>query len=260
MNILCYRYAQDSRFESILSVLSKVKYNVGYASGELSEKNIADFKPDVIVHNIPDAEKFPIKNSAINININETNTDTSFSFKDEASENYIARFVDYKDCNVNDDQVNKYRSDLVYIGSPVSFNALLNLIHDHNRKIVFKFFNHKPHNIIGYCGMCDARDYFKFYRYAKGSIVEHNDMSRLMDIIVSDGNPIVYDKNNEECMEKIISAVFNDKRYTIDGLSKKDIIENHTSFDRVAKIFKTVGLKKIAEEVMKNKKIVWYKK
>ena len=260
MNILCYRYSQDLRFESILSVLSKVKYNVGYTSGELSQKNIADFKPDVIVHNIPDAEKFPIKNSAISININETNTDRSFSFKDEASKNYIARFVDYRDCNVDADQINKYRSDLLYIGSPASFVTLLNLIYDYNRKIVFKFFNHKPQNIIGYCGMCDARDYFKFYRYAKGSIVEHNDMSRMMDIIVSDGNPILYNKNNEECMEKIISTVFNNERYSIDGLSKKDIIENHTSFDRVAKIFKTVGLNKVAEDIMNNKKRVWYKK
>lgn len=260
MNILCYRHSHDSRFESILSVLSKVKYNVGYASGELTEKNIADFKPDIIIHNIPDAEKFPIKNNAINININETETDTSFSFKNEKSKNYIPKFVDYKESNVDKDQINKYKSDLLYIGSPVSFNSLLNLIASQKPKIMLKFFNHKPHNIIGYCGMCDSRDYFKFYRYAKGSLVEHNDESRLMDIIVSDGNPIVYNSNDEECMEKIISAIVNNKKFTVDGFSKKNIIENHTAFDRVARIFKTVGLNKVAEEVMKNKKMVWYKK
>jgi hypothetical protein len=260
MNILCYRHSHDSRFESILLVLSKTKYNVGYSSGDLSEKNISEFKPDVILHNIEDASTFPIKNNAINININETESDTSFSFKNTQSKNYIDKFVDYKDCNVPQNQVNKYQSDLLYIGTPIPFNSLLNKLVNYDPKIFLKFFNHKPHNIIGYCGMCDARDYFKFYRHAKASLVEYNDMNRLMDIIVSDGNPIVYDSNDDECIEKINQAVYSDKKFTVDGLTKESIIENHTSFDRTAKIFRTVGLNKVAEHIMQNKKEEWYKK
>jgi len=258
MKILFYRASMDSNFESIISAISKTKHQCGYASGEINQQAIANFAPDIIIHNIPNAESFPIRNSSISININEIDHPHSFSFTNINSKNYIGRFVHLRDCNVHEKDLNKFKSDLLYIGTPSVFDDMLDFMV--SADINFKFFNHQPHNINGYCGMCSADDYGKFYRHAKASIVKHGDDSRIMDIVVSDGNPIVYDDNSKECIEKILLAIKENKRYTVDGYDKKDIIENHTSFDKAAQIFKTIGLNKISEEILKIKKMEWYKK
>ena len=254
MKILAYRYDNDFSFDRILHALAKTKYNIGYASGEIKEENIKEFNPDIIIHNIPDTESFPIKNSAVSININETSAKNSFSLKNPNAANYIEPFISIKRNTVPESDRIRYSSDVMFIGSPTVFGKIINFVNNPQNKILFKFFSRMPHNISGYCGFCPPEDYYQLYTNAKASLTTEEDRSRIMDIIVSDGNPIVFNGSNEdECIEKIKNAVNNNARYEVEGFVKDDILNRHTAFDRASKIFKTVGLNKIADDILKEK-------
>jgi len=263
MKILCYRGSADFYFESIISCLSHIKndkFQVGYLSGEINAKMIAEFAPDVIIHNMQDVNVFPGQSKAISININETDGKNSFSFKKQG-DNFLKPFVTLKDVDVSDADKDKFTSDVLYIGSPSPFGDILSFLINPENKLVFKFFTHIPHNISGYCGMCDSADYLKFYNNAKVSLVKSDDTQRIMDISIADGNPVVFDGSNyDECIQLIKDAVLSDKKYTVPGYDKDDILKNDTSFDRTYQIFKTVGLNKFADEIIKSKKIQWNKK
>lgn len=258
MKILFYRHSPDSQFDSIISAVSTIKYKVGYMSGDINQKQIYDFDPDVIIHNIPNVAKFPIEANAVSVNINETNEKNSFSLTNKNSKNYIGEFVHLKNTDIDSNETDKYSSDVVYIGSPGVFKSLLPyLINNTN----FKFFSHQLHNIVGYCGICNTQEYLKYYKYAKVSIAMVTDSSRIMDIIISDGNPVLYDGNNaDECISKIESSIKTGTKYIVDGYDKDNILSNHTCFDRAAQIFKTIGLNKVYEEILRNKKLHWCKK
>lgn len=261
MKILCYRSSSEFHFESIISCLSNInspKFQIGYLSGEINLKSISDFSPDVIIHNIQGSEKFPVKENIISININETKGKNSFSFKDKSSSNFLKPFVTLKQVHVDEAEIEKFKSDVVYIGSPTIFKDLLSFLTSEKNDIRFKFFTHVPHNINGYCGMCDSKEYFKFYNNAKASLVRENDIQRIMDIVISDGNPILFTGSNyDECITLIKDAVNKNIRYSIDGYKREDIIKNDTSFDRAYQIFRTVGLNKLAEEIIKAKNLHW---
>lgn len=254
MKILFYRHSYDPSFESLISAITHTKNTFGYLSGDINQAAILEFAPDIIMHNIPEADSFPIKHNSISININETDCKSSFSLKDEKSKNYLPPFVTLKNINIEEKDIAKFTSDVVYIGSPSLFGTILEFLNDPKNNILFKFFTHQPHNINGYCGMCDGNDYLKFYKHSKASLVMAGDKRRIMDIVVADGNPIVFNgKNDKECINNITNAISNNKKYSLDGYSKQDIISKHTSYDRASHIFKTVGLKKIAESILKHK-------
>lgn len=263
MKILCYRSVADFYFESIISCLSHIKsdkFQIGYLSGEINLKMVEDFAPDVVIHNLQDTDRFPGNLNVISININETDGKNSFSFKKNGP-NYLKPFVTLKQIHVDENEINKFQSDVIYIGSPSAFGSVLSFLVNPNNNIRFKFFTHIPHNISGYAGMCDSVDYLRFYNNAKACIVKNDDTQRIMDILIANGNPVVFNGNNhDECIESIKAAVFNNKKYTVPGYSREDIIKMDTSFDRVHQIFKTVGLNKFAEEIIKTKNIQWNKK
>ena len=252
MKILFYRYNYDSNFESLISVISEIEHQFGFATGEVNQESLTVFAPDIIIHNIPNAESFPIRSNAVSININETSDKHSFSFLNDESSNYIGKFVHLRDNKVSDKDVEKYSSDIVYIGSPIIFGDLLEYITKLDCQ--FKFFTHQPHNINGYCGMCNIEDYSKFYRYSKACLVKEDDDVRIMDIVASDGNPIVHTGyNTQACKDRIHYAMQGHKN-TIEKFNKESILSSHTSYDRASKLFKTIGLNKISEEILKNKR------
>lgn len=252
MRILVYRDSYDSRFESLVHAISKTKNTFGYSSGEIDETAVISFAPDLIIHNIPEVDKFPMSD-AISININDADSTNSFSFKNTDSDNYIKPFVSLKDMSIDPSKKEMYISDVVYIGSPSSFNNVLGFLTNDKEDILFKFFSHQPHNINGYCGMCDSRDYLKFYKSARASITHSNDMNRIMDIVIADGNPIVYDGDSEDCINRIRNAVFKNERYSVDGITKESIIDKDTVYDRASEIFKKIGLKQLSENILKEK-------
>lgn len=258
MKILAYRHEVNFKFESLLHALSKTKYKIGYTKGEITKENIKEFNPDIILHNIPDTTSFPVENRAVSINFNDTDAKNSFSLSNESLPNFIEPFVSLKKVSSDIIDPAKYDSDVMYIGSPSVFNRIVHFVTNPENNILFKFFSNNFHNINGYCGLCRSDDYYKFYNRAKCSLVKEDDRSRIMDIIASDGNPIVYNGNNDdECIDKIKRSVKDGEKYSVDGYTKDDIINRHTSFDRLSSIFKTVGLNKISDEIMKQKSGSW---
>jgi hypothetical protein len=252
MKILFYRNSYNPLFESIIYTITKTKSKFGFLSGSINKESIEKFGPDIIMHNIPDRTDFPIENNAISIAFNEIESKNSFSFNNEKSENYIKPFVSLKSSDHKEEK--KYCSDIVYVGSPMIFQSILDFLVDPKNKIQFKFFSPQPHNVNGYCGVCDNREYFKYYKSSKGCIVEKKDIIRQMDIVISDGNPIIFEKNkSDEAINKIKEAVFEGKKFTIEGLSKDEIFEKHTAFDRASEIFKKIGLKKFSQEIINSK-------
>lgn len=254
MKILAYKSEVDFNFDAIVRCIAETKYEIGYMSQKVDEKAINEFAPDIIIHNIKDIAKFPIKNNIISINLNETSADNSFSFKNVESKNYLRPFVSIKNLHIEPNQEDFFKSDLVYIGSPIIFKEVLQFLCQEDSGINFKFFSDRTHNIRGYCGMCNAEDYLKFYNKAKASLVHHRDINRIMDIIISDGNPIVYE-DPKKCINDIKDALDKNKKFTVDGYSKKEILQNNTSYDRAAEIFTKIGLKKVAEELLRNKNL-----
>jgi hypothetical protein len=252
MKILAYKSEENFNFDSMLEALSKTKYEIGYMAQEIKPNVIQEFAPDVIIHNINDAETFPVKTNAISININETTSEYSFSFKNSMSKNYIKPFVSIKDTDISPEQEKLFESDVVYMGSPAIFKNVLQFLCDEKNNINFKFFSHQTHNIRGYCGMCNSQDYLKFYKKSKACLVHNKDVNRIMDIVISDGNPVVYE-NEDQCIKDIKDAIYEDKKFTIKQYSKKDILQNHTAYDRISEIFKKIGLKKVSEDILKTK-------
>jgi hypothetical protein len=253
MRILFYRHKYDQEYESIISSVNKTNNIFGYLHGEISKQNILEFKPDIIMHNIPNAKKFPIDVNAISININETDSKNSFSLSDKKSPNYIEPFVKLTSAHVEEKNLAKFSSDVVYIGSPVIFGDVLEFLTNPNNKLHWRFFSNQLYNISGYCGYCPVNSNLKFYKHSRACLVFENDVNRLRDIIISDGNPIVYNGNSQECIQKIKESVENNIKYEVQGYNKKDIFNNHTSYDRAYQIFKTVGLKKLAESILEKK-------
>lgn len=252
MKILFYRSSYSPDFESLIHAISKTKNTFGYLSGEIDEESIMSFEPDVIVHNIKDIKKFPITN-AISININNADSEYSFSLENKESPRYIRPFASLKSTIINDNELEKYSSDIIYIGSPVNFFGVVDFLTCENNEINFKFFNHQVHNINGYCGLCDSKDYLKFYKHSKGCLVMEMDTKRLIDIIVAGGNPIIFDGNSEECIKKINDAVYKNKKFSVSGMTKESIMEKDTAFDRASQIFKKIGLQKLSEDILNNK-------
>lgn len=254
MKILYYIDSHDSRIDSIIDIIKLCGYPIGYLS-ELDEKSIFEFAPDLIIHNIAGQETFPIKGNFTSINFNETNSPRSFTFTNDSSSGYIHPFVSLKSVTVHDHEIDKYSSDILYFGSPIVFGNAINIAYE--KELRFKFFHQQPHNMYGYCGLCNTNDYFKYYRYSKASIVKGWDVARLQDIIVAGGNPVVlHDDSIEKSTEftqNLNDAIFEGKRYTIDNMSRDDILENNTVFDACNKIFKRIGLNQVCIKTMKLK-------
>jgi hypothetical protein len=226
---------------------------VGNCNGEIDTKAIDEFNPDIIIHNIPDVDSFPYNNkSVISININELDGKNCFSLENTQSKNYIPPFVTIR--RIKEDQ-RKYESDIVYIGNPSVFGKdVLSKIGLLNYK--FKFFTDQVLNILGYCGCCHPEDYFTFYKYSKACIVMNGDIHRTMDILAADGNPVVYKENDDTFFDRLKEAVVNNQKYTLDTIDRQTVLSKNTNYDRIATVLQKVGLSKLKNEVLKQKRKV----
>lgn len=247
MKILYYIDSNDSRVNGIVDTIKEAGYAVGYLT-ELDQKSIYEFSPDIIIHNIPNVARFPVDGKFVSINFNESQSENSFTFTNELSDRYISPFVSLREIDVDEKHLNKYKSDVLYFGSPQAFNECLNVVYE--KKLKFRFFHQHPHSIYGYCGMCNIDEYFKHYRHAKASIANGlNDRARLQDIIVAGGNPVIFLGDKDDFTNRLEKAVYEGKKYTIEGMSKQDILNKDTVFDASAKIFKKIGLNKVSKDI-----------
>lgn len=246
MKILFYSNDRDFKYNSFMNILKSLggQYTVGFCEGTISQEDLHGFKPDVIIHNKPDIVKFPYAGSFISININESNSETSFSLKNPQSKNYIEPCCGLSmwDKKLYSD---KYTSTSVYIGNPSVFRKALPLIVA-REDIGFKFLCETPISVLGYSGTCKPNEAYLFYHGSKASLVMNGDDYRYRDIIMTDGNPVVYFGDDGQFIEDIERAI--SKKVVKQDL-KEYILSEHTDYDRLITIFSEVGLKKIAGSI-----------
>ena len=258
MKILFYLSEQDVRLHDFIKCLQRTDHMIGVMSQEINQEQIQQFEPDIIIHNLQGVTSFPISSKAVSININESEGDNCFSFENKKSKNFLDSFVTNRNNTLDKDMLDKFQSDILYMGNIADFGQTFRTFIKNNNDIILKFFTPQLNNLVGYCGMLDINHYGKYYKHAKASIVFAEDTARIKDIIVSDGNPVTFDTNKtEEFTGNLNEAIKNNKRFSIDGMDKRSIINDHTCYDRIAQMFKTVGLNKIVDDIMKQKRKDW---
>lgn len=251
MKILCYNQSRDAKIFNLIRPLQEVKEcTVGNCGVDIDQQSIDQFNPDLIIHDMPNVDSFPYKTRALSININDHNGKNCFSVNNPEAKNYIKPFVSIRPIS---QEANKYTSDIVYIGNPSAFgketvSEIISL--DYN----FKFFSEQPLNICGYCGCCYPEEYFSLYSYSKACIVVQNDVMRIMDIVVANGNPVIYSGDPKVFIDKIKDAVLNNTKYTVDNYDKQTVKSRHTNYDRISYILNTIGLTKLGDKVLQAKK------
>ena len=74
---------------------------------------------------------------------------------------------------------------------------------------------------------------------------------KLLDIIYSGGNPIVY-LNDEQFISDIYDAL-NGKSFRDNFIPKEEVFNNHTNYDRMSDIFEKIGLSKMSKKILESK-------
>ena len=247
MKILLCNELKDPRFKTLTSTVYSLKNTVvGEVIDEISIKDIVDFGADIIITNSPNSKTFSEKTKSVVVSID----DEKFSFDDPECENFIEPFIELN--QENKQQNEKYACDVSFMGDPSVFGPVcIKLINNEN--ILFKFFNNNPMPYLGFCGYCAPENYSKLYNMSKSHLLLNDkDTYRLYDVIYHNGNPVLQnDKNSEEFYEDILYSLNNESKDL--KITKKEIISNHTNYDRMASIFNTIGLKKFGKNLKKNK-------
>lgn len=142
-----------------------------------------------------------------------------------------------------------YESDICYFGDldslDDSIHYFLNL--DYNVKI----FSPKPTMLYGNSGVLRQDKVPYIYSQSKCSIVPSGDIGyREIDIIYAGGNPVRF-KDRDSFISSVKDAVAGKREGGI--MSVEDVHQSHTQYDRMASIFKSVGLEKISKLLINNK-------
>jgi hypothetical protein len=252
MKILMMTEEKDLFYHFLLESLNNLNIPVGHAAFPVSEQDMQSFDPDIIIHNVKNISKINFK-SVITISINELKEENCFSFKDKEAENFIRPFVKLHNEELED---HRYKSDVVYVGNPMLLPDCIAEIQA-DKSINFKILNNTAVPITHYCGSCNFDNYKKFFHMSKCSIVNKSDSDlshysfKLLDIIYAGGNPVLH-KDDKQFIADLRDAL-DGKSFRDDFISKKEILNNHTNYDRMSEIFSKVGLNKLSKMILEGK-------
>ena len=247
MKILCHNVNQNPMVHGLAMALNCADNIVGFTAS-VNPQEVADFAPDLVIHNIDGVDAFPFYLKCVSININETKSPNSFSLTNKSSDQFIERFVCLHN-NIEYDE--RYSSDVAYLGNPIVFGAGLARLTNSN--LSFKCFNSQPINIPNYVGTVPFEKIPSVYAKAKASITLMSDHDRILDIVAFGGNPVAYTEDVEDFMERVHSAVCGE-RFSIPGYSQAKILDKDTSFDRASYMANVVGLSKLSQQILEKKK------
>lgn len=241
MKILTYATSiNEFKMRSIINILYSMKYEIAAMHTEIDEDEIKKYNPDIIIHNVPNTEKI-IDNKSVQINISTLDMD----------------FIVHRPSDVLPIDKDKFSSDIVFFGNMQDFGKKI-FRHISKNRYKLKFFHPEPVNIYGYCGLCGQNDYYRFYKNAKASISHINDLMRIKDILAAGGNPVILAPNkDDEFIDNIELAIKENKKFNVANMNRRDIINKDTAHDRLATIFNNAGLKRLAKEIIENKREVW---
>jgi hypothetical protein len=252
MKILMLTDESDMFYHILLEALNNIDATVGHSSMDISDSDISQFDPDVIIHNSEKTDVVKYKD-AISIGVNEIDSPSCFSYRNESSKNYIEPFIRITDQDLHDV---RYKSDIVYVGSPSLLPDCVSEFQS-DSSINFKIIHNTNIPITNYCGACQFENYKKFFNMSKCVLVnkpspEESKLSfKLLDVIYSGGNPVIHD-SDDKFVEDIRDAL-DGKSFRGDFISKAEIEERYTNYDRMSDILLKIGLNKLSKMVLESK-------
>ncbi|MCW4039975.1 MAG: hypothetical protein NWE83_04380, partial [Candidatus Bathyarchaeota archaeon] len=246
MKILFVNHNNDAKFFSLMEAIRSIgpPYIVAHANQVLPDDELNRFGPTVIFHNLPVLNSYPADTNAICVNFNESNTKRSFSLDNPSSSNYIKDFIELGP-RVRQYGA-KYTGDVVYNGDPRVFEqSLVHLVN--SKEFDFKFFHSAPFNISGYAGSISRQEMRWGYPNFRATILLKNNNIQLMEAIVHDATPVVFDSaDHDKFTGDLNKALSGDTSILCDLPDKNDILRSDTNIDRMIWIFKEIGLSKIS--------------
>lgn len=209
---------------------------IGQCSGEIEKKELVEFNPQVIIHDMHGVHDFPMTvNGCVSIPV--------FSFIND-----LEPFVSPE--KISDD-VKKYGSDAVMLGCNAGNIKTACRLYEacSSNKLRFRFFSNNRDGHIstkGYCGISSYDDRFSFYRHSKVSVcsTEHDEL----DAIYANGNPVL--ESDDFLLEKIIKGQTEALPLRI---TREEILASYTSYDVLAKMFDDFSLNGVSSKVMEEK-------
>ena len=252
MKLLMLSEENDIFYHILLEALNGLDVHIGHADFSISEEDMNSFDPDVIIHNGKEISKINYKN-AITISINELEDDNCFSYKNPEAKNFIRPFVKPLSQDLTD---GRYRSDVVYVGNPTLLPDCVSTLQA-DASVVFKMLNNTPVPVTQYCGSCTFNDYKKFFKMSKCSLVSKADTVgenlsfKILDILYSGGNPVLHTTDDQFLSD--IKEAINGKSFRGNFISKEEIENDHTNYNRMSEIFQKVGLNKMSKMILASK-------
>lgn len=249
MNILLLTERQDTFFHLLLQSLNRLDINIGHAPISIDPKEMEHFNPDIIIHNSQGEVQHK---HALVIGINDIGDKNNFSLTNKNSPNYIKPFIVESNDDLEDE---RYKSDVVYVGNP---SLLPDCVSNLGDDVVFKIINNQPAPISNYCGACSFDRYKKFFKMSKCCLLNESESStdiysfKLLDILYSGGNPLLYNNDNDQLMSDLKDAI-NGKSFRDNFMSRDEIVKNHTNKNRMSEIFSKNGLSKLSQMVLTKK-------
>lgn len=233
MKILLYSNGYSEKFIGLSNTINKTKHEIGSVVGQLNETDLETFAPNLVLYYskqpIPlfDSKKFV----SINLDIKEPFIDTVL-IENKKHKKY-------------------YESDITYIGDPKAFGDSLVKFFSLDYRV--KIFNPQPLNLFCYSGMIPRDQFSSAYYSAKVCPVHHLETDKLFEIICSDGNPVVFNKNTDHLdYTLMINSALDGEKFDT-GFTKEQILSNHTNHDVMSKILTAKGLAKLGKEVLELK-------
>lgn len=216
--------------------------------------DMMDFRVSSLIYPLQEVMEVGIMTTFDENSVREFNADIIFSsvkYKGAFDLTELHKIKPFVNLNIIKDRTNtkSYNSDVAYIGSASMFPLLSEI---YNMGYIIRQFDQQPSMTPYYSGKISINKCYDVYNSAKVSLIPKNDLGyRILDIIVSDGNPLIYDENTfvEDCVQAIKGKKFS---YF---MNKNDIIKYDTNYDRLSSILNSMGFEKQAKKVYENKRI-----
>jgi len=212
---------------------------VGFVNNSVSDKDISDFSPSVIIHN----DDFGIYDKYFNILIRTGNSVIKPINENRPIFNLddVHPFITLHRKDFYDE---RYACDASYVGKCSEVLNVAKLFNSKNLNL--KVFGTYDIKISNFCG--GIFNLYKTFKMSKVSFV--NNVQRLYDCVYNDGRPILLDTSKP-------IPDFTSPLELYDGTnikSKNDLIKSDTNFDRMSKILSDSGLSSFSKLVSSAKK------
>lgn len=235
-NLVCHTLGATSKLYPEITT--------GFVNGSISDEEITNFAPSIIIHN----DDYGVYSRYLNIFIRTGNSvintlrfDGDKTGTRAFNVNDMEPFITLHKENFYDE---RYLCDASYVGRSSEISRFIKPFNDKGMR--FKIFGLNDFKISNFCG--STFNLYKTFKMSRVSFVK--DTQSLYDCVYNDGKPILFD-------EKTRLPEFNCplELYTTDGIkSKEELINNDTNFDRLSKILRDSGLTFLSTIVASSKK------